>query len=123
MRAFNDRRLDDDYPFVLVDAMFIKSRAEDRVVSRAVLVVSGIRDDGYREILGVRMGDTESFSIWEETFRWHKGRGLKGVMFVISDQAQRVGGSSSQALSRGELAALPGAFDAQHSGSHVATPA
>lgn len=86
VRAFNDRRLDDDYPFVLVDAMFIKSRTEDRVVSRAVLVVSGIRSDGYREILGVRMGDTESFSTWEETFRWLKGRGLKGVMFVISDQ-------------------------------------
>jgi len=66
--------------------MFIKSRAEDRVVSRAVLVVSGIRSDGYREILGVRMGDTESFATWEETFRWLKGRGLKGVVFVISDQ-------------------------------------
>jgi transposase-like protein len=86
VRAFNERRLDDDYPFVLVDAMFIKSRAEDRVVSRAVLVVSGIRSDGYREILGVRMGDTESFATWEETFRWLKGRGLKGVVFVISDQ-------------------------------------
>ncbi|WP_407900247.1 IS256 family transposase, partial [Ferrigenium sp. UT5] len=44
-----------------------------------------IRSDGYREILGVKMGDTESFAIWEETFRWLKGRGLKGVMFVISD--------------------------------------
>ena len=81
VRAFNERRLDEDYPFVLVDALFIKSRAKDRVVSRAVLVVSGIRSDGYREILGVRMGDTESFSTWEETFRWLKGRGLKGAMF------------------------------------------
>ena len=50
VRAFNERRLEGDYPFVLVDALFIKSREEDRVVSRAALVVSGIRGDGHREI-------------------------------------------------------------------------
>ena len=86
MRAFNERRLDGDYPFVMVDALFIKSRAEYRVVGRAVLVVSGIRSDGVREILGVRIGDSESFATWDDTFRWLKGRGLKGVMYVISDQ-------------------------------------
>jgi putative transposase len=86
VREFNERRLDDaEYPFLLVDALSIKSREEDRVVSRAVLTVSGIRADGYREILGLRIGDTESFATWDETFRWLKGRGLKGVMFVISD--------------------------------------
>ncbi len=55
------------------------------MVSRAALVVSGIRKDGFREILGVKIGDTESFVTWDETFRWLKGRGLKGVMFVVSD--------------------------------------
>lgn len=86
VRAFNERRLEGEYPFVLVDAMVIKTREEDRVVSRAALIVSGIRSDGYREILGIKLGDTESFATWEETFRWLKGRGLKGVMFLISDQ-------------------------------------
>ncbi len=85
VRAFNERRLEGEYPFVLVDALFVKSREDDRVVSRAALVVSGIRNDGYREILGVKIGDTESFATWDETFRWLKGRGLKGVMFVVSD--------------------------------------
>ena len=85
VRAFNERRLEDEYLFVLVDALFIKSRGEDRVVSCAALVVSGIRGDGYREILGVKIGDTESFATWDESFRWLKGRGLKGVMFVVSD--------------------------------------
>ena len=85
VRAFNERRLDGEYPFVLVDALFIKSRQEDRVVSRAVLTVSGIRSDGFREILGVRIGDTESFATWDETFRWLRGRGLKGTLFIISD--------------------------------------
>ena len=87
VRAFNERRFDgEDYPFILMDALFFKSREDDRVVSRAALTVSGIREDGFREILGIQIGDTESFSTWDETFRWLKQRGLKGVMFVISDQ-------------------------------------
>jgi transposase-like protein len=85
VRAFNERRLEGDYPFVIVDALFLKSREDDRVVSRAALVMSGIRSDGFREILGVKIGDTESFVTWDETFRWLKSRGLKGVMFVVSD--------------------------------------
>lgn len=87
VRVFNERRLDEGkFPFVMVDATFIKSRDGDRVVSRAVLVLSGIREDGVREILGLRVGDTESYATWEETFRWLKSRGLKGVLFVVSDQ-------------------------------------
>ena len=85
VRAFNERRLDGNYPFLLVDALFFKSRDDDRVVGRAALTVSGITEDGKREILGIRIGDTESFSTWDETFRWLKSRGLGGVMFVISD--------------------------------------
>lgn len=85
VRAFNDRRLDNDYPFILVDALYLKSREGDRVVSRAALVISGVRLDGYREILGVQIGDTESFVTWDESFRWLRSRGLKGVVFVISD--------------------------------------
>ena len=87
VKAFNERRFDgESYPFIMVDAMFIKCREGDRVVSRAALSISGIRSDGYREILGLRIGDTESYATWEEAFKWLKSRGLKGVMFVISDQ-------------------------------------
>lgn len=85
--AFNERRFDgESYPFIMVDAMFIKCREGDRVVSRAALTISGIRSDGYREILGLRIGDTESYATWEEAFKWLKSRGLKGVMYVVSDQ-------------------------------------
>lgn len=86
VRAFNERRLEGEYPFVLVDALFIKSREADRVVMRAALVVTGVRSEGFREILGIRIGDTESFATWDETFRWLKKRGLKDVAYVISDQ-------------------------------------
>ncbi len=70
---------------LLVDALFIQSRQEDRVLMRTVLIVSKVRSDGYREILGARIGDSEHFSTWEETWRWLDGQGLKGV-FVVSDQ-------------------------------------
>lgn len=53
---------------------------------RAALIVAGVRGDGFREILGIKIGDTESFATWGETFRWLKTRGLKGVAYVISDQ-------------------------------------
>lgn len=87
VRAFNERRFDgESYPFIMVDAMFIKCRDGDRVVSRAALTISGIRNDGYREILGLRIGDTESYATWDEAFKWLKSRGLKGVMYVVSDQ-------------------------------------
>ena len=113
VRAFNERRLDAIYPFLLVDALFIKSRDDDRVVSRAALIVSGIRDDGIREILGVRIGDTESFATWDETFRWLKARGLAGVMFVISDNH---GGLTQdfRHFQGASSAALPGPSAAQH---------
>ncbi|HBB52317.1 MAG TPA: hypothetical protein DCZ80_00250 [Legionellales bacterium] len=51
----------------MVDAMFFKSRDNDHVVSRAALTISGIRADGFREVLGIRIGETESYATWEET--------------------------------------------------------
>jgi putative transposase len=55
------------------------------VVSQGVLVVSGVRDDGYREILAVEVADTESEATYQELFRSLKGRGLSGVELVVSD--------------------------------------
>ena len=55
------------------------------MVSKAALIATGIRDDGVREILGLAIGDSESFAAWEDFFKGLKGRGLKGVLWVISD--------------------------------------
>lgn len=119
VRAFNERRLEGEYPFVLVDALFIKSREADRVVLRAALIVTGVRSEGFREILGIRIGDSESFATWDETFRWLKKRGLKGVAYVISDQH----GGLTEAIAKHfhdatwQRCPLPGASDAQPSRS------
>lgn len=85
VRVFNERCLEAEYPFILVDALFIQSRQGDRVLMRTVLIVSGIRGDGMREVLGVKIGDSESFTTWDEIFQWLRERGLRGVVYVISD--------------------------------------
>ena len=82
--AFNERPLG-KFPFILVDAMYVKARSHDAVVSKAALVITGINTEGQREILGVRIGDSESEAFWRETFNWLKRRGLKGVVFIVSD--------------------------------------
>lgn len=86
--AWNNRRLDEEgkhFPFLIVDALVIKVRLEDRVVSTSALVVSGINSKGFREILGLTLADSESEDSWSEMFAWLKARGLKGVEFIVSD--------------------------------------
>ncbi len=73
------------YPYLFVDARYEKVRADGRVVSQGVLIVSGVREDGLREILGVEVADTESEATYQEMFRSLKARGLKGVELVVSD--------------------------------------
>lgn len=85
VNAFLSRRIDAGYPFIIVDALFSKSRCDDRVMSKAVLTVGGVRSDGYRDILGVSIGDAESAATWNELFASLKRRGLSGVDFVVSD--------------------------------------
>ena len=76
----------DAYPYVFVDARYEKVRADGRVVSQGVLLVSGVRaPDGLREILGVEVSDTESEATYQELFQTLKARGLSGVELVVSD--------------------------------------
>jgi putative transposase len=85
--AWRSRPLEADaYPYVFVDARYEKVRADSRVVSQGVLIVSGVRaPDGFREILGVEVSDTESEATYQELFRSLKARGLRGVELVVSD--------------------------------------
>jgi transposase-like protein len=73
------------YPFVLVDGLVIKVRAEGRVRAQSALVASGISAEGQREILGFWVGDSESEATWTAFFQSLKERGLAGVDLVVSD--------------------------------------
>ena len=84
--AWRGRRLEAEaYPYLFVDARYEKVRVDRRVVNQGVLVVSGVRDDGFREILGVEVANTESEATYQELFRSLKRRGLSGVELVVSD--------------------------------------
>jgi putative transposase len=86
LEAWRSRRLEaTSYPYLFVDARYEKARVDGRVVSQGVLVVSGVRDDGFREILAVEVANTESEATYQELFRSLKRRGLKGVELVVSD--------------------------------------
>ncbi|TDR30247.1 mutator family transposase [Hydromonas duriensis] len=64
VKAFTNRRLDGEYPVLMVDAMYIKARRhDDRVVSRAALIMSAVRSDGYREIVGLEIDNGKNMSI------------------------------------------------------------
>lgn len=86
VEAWNGRDLGATrYPFVVVDALVIKVRESGRVRARSALVATGVNADGYREILGLQLGDSESERSWTDFFAWLKGRGLAGVDLVVSD--------------------------------------
>ena len=84
--SWNERDLRGSrYPFVLVDALVVKVREEGRVRAVSALVATGVNAQGYREILGLRLGDSESERTWQDFFTWLKERGLSGVDLLVSD--------------------------------------
>jgi putative transposase len=84
--AFRDRSLAEAaFPYVFLDATYCKARVNRRVVSQAVVVATGVRGDGWREVLGFAVGDSEDGAFWTAFLRSLKARGLAGVQLVISD--------------------------------------
>jgi transposase-like protein len=86
VKSWNDRQIETGtYPFVLVDGLQIKVRMDGRVEPHSCLLAIGINRDGFREILGLMIGDSESEASWSKFFEWLKQRGLSGVDLVVSD--------------------------------------
>jgi transposase-like protein len=84
--AWNNRPLHEiAYPFLTVDAMYVKVREDGRVRSRGVFIGYGVSSLGNREILGLMIGDTESSESWGMFFKQLKDRGLHGVDCITSD--------------------------------------
>src|SRR6187399_1937455 len=84
--AFRDRSLaNQSFPYVFLDATYCKARVNHRVVSQAVVIATGVRADGWREVLGFAVGDSEDGAFWTAFLRSLKARGLGGVQLVISD--------------------------------------
>ena len=85
VEEFLKRPIEQPISYLFVDASYFKVRNDSRYVTKAFLIVVGIRDDGYREILGARIADGEDEPFWSGLFQDLKDRGLSGVKLVTSD--------------------------------------
>ena len=102
VEAFRSRPLDAvAYPYLWLDAMYIKSREAGRIVNVAVFVATAINDEGYREIVGLDVVTEEDGASWTAFLRGLVARGLKGVRLVVSD--------AHEGLKKAVAATLPGA--------------
>jgi len=85
VKMFMEKPIESHIPYLFVDASYFKAREGIRYVSKALLVVAGVKEDGYREILGARVAEAEHELTWEGIFSDLKERGLCSVDLVISD--------------------------------------
>jgi putative transposase len=84
--AFRERPLEGAYPYLWLDAKYVKVRDHGRVVSKALVVAYAVHETGIREVIGLDVGEVESGSFWVEFLRGLKRRGLSGVRLAITDQ-------------------------------------
>src|SRR5436853_431385 len=85
VKAFLDRPIEGDWPYLWVDATYVKVRQAGRIVSVAVIIAVGVNSDGRREVLGMDIGPSEAETFWTAFLRKLARRGLRGVKLVVSD--------------------------------------
>lgn len=85
VNAFLNRPIEGEFPYVWLDATYIKSRQAGRILSTATIIAVGVSTDGRREVLGVATGPTEAETFWKGFLRSLADRGLRGVKLVIAD--------------------------------------
>ena len=85
IQTWLNRPLNDEYPYLFVDARYNKLRRDHKVESHAVLIAKGVNRSGKRDIIGVDVCNNENETNWSDFFQGLKERGLKGVKLVVSD--------------------------------------
>jgi putative transposase len=98
LERFMCRRLEEEYPYVILDARYERVRQEGILSSRAVLVAIGVDWEGRRQVLGVELANRESSSSWKEFLLRLKSRALRGVTFVVSDDHPGLKSAIAQVL-------------------------
>jgi putative transposase len=85
VNAFLNRPIEGDWPYLWIDATYLKVREAGRIVSVAVIIAVAVNTDGMREVLGMAIGPSEAEPFWTGFLRSLTHRGLRGVKLVISD--------------------------------------
>jgi len=98
VKAFLERPIEGDWPYLWIDATYIKVRQNGRIVSVAVIVAVGANADGRREVLGMQVGPSEAETFWTDFLRGLARRGLRGVMLVVSDAHEGIKAAVSKVM-------------------------
>lgn len=85
VNAFLARPIEGEWPYLWIDATYLKVREGGRIVSTAAIIAVGVNSDGRREVLGVATGPSEAEPFWKSFLRSLADRGLRGVKLVIAD--------------------------------------
>ena len=98
VKAFLERPIEGDWPYLWIDATYLKVRRGGRIVSVAAIIAVGVNSDGRREILGMQIGTSEAEPIWTEFLRQLTRRGLRGVKLVVSDAHEGIKAAVTKVL-------------------------
>ena len=98
VKAFLGRPIEGEWPYLWIDATYLKVRRGGRIVSVAVIIAVGVNGDGRREVLGMEIGTSEAEPIWREFLRSLTRRGLRGVKLVISDAHEGLKAAAARVL-------------------------
>jgi transposase-like protein len=96
--AFLDRPIEGEWPYLWIDATYVKVRQDGRIVSVAIIVAVGVNSDGRREVLGMDVGPSEAETFWTAFLRKLARRGLRGVKLVISDAHEGIKASVAKVM-------------------------
>jgi putative transposase len=96
--AFLARPIEGEWPYLWIDATYVKVRQDGRIVSVAVIVAVGVNVDGRREVLGMDVGPSEAETFWTDFLRKLARRGLRGVKLVISDAHEGIKASVAKVM-------------------------
>jgi len=99
VERFRQRSLEGRYPYLWLDALYLKVRQNQHIVNQAVVIAIGVREDGEREVLGFAIGASETEPFWQEFLRSLTRRGLNGVRLVISDAHEGLKAAIAHVLS------------------------
>jgi putative transposase len=98
VQAFLGRPIEGDWPYLWIDATYVKVREAGRIVSVAVIIAVGVNTDGVREVLGMAVGPSEAEPFWTNFLRSLSRRGLRGVKLVISDAHEGLKAAAAKVL-------------------------
>lgn len=96
VNAFLARPLEGEWPYVWIDATYVKAREAGRIVSTATIIAVGVNTDGRREVLGVATGASEAEVFWKGFLRSLADRGLRGVKLIIADDHKGLRAAASK---------------------------